>query len=811
MRKMILLLLFVLSVALYSEMIIEHNQPYVAYKDSVLNLDIFIDGNWQELVEFFVYYRERGEVAYNSIEVDLQSGVNGEYKVPIAISQFARGLEYYIEVKTLEDDKITYPSQQATLNPILVQVIEEKKSSDLVILSDLQDVELGSDFSLSVSIFTIKDEIDFDSINFYINGRNQTKKLLITPTLLVYNQKDIEESFNFQITAKKINGQMIDTGLQRVSVKQKMFTYQLPYNLRGSVNYKGNTNSFSYDDTANSSSESSSNTHSAILLASGHNRYSRINSRIYLSSLENSDRQSVNRYSFDFKVPHLDFYLGDKTPYISEFTMNNSNIRGFGGKLHFKYFLLESFWGSSSRAISTKEEQDQVIPGTFKRQAGVIRMALGNKNAFQFGLNIAKNKDKISSLDYNDYYIPSSVTREDDQDKQIINPVDNLVFSSDVKLSSPSKLFNFGAEFAISAYNSNIIDGAISEDELENDVGGDLPFDPESIDGFFVINKNTEPLSLTTSNLAYKVYSSLYISGNLFSINYSRVGSSFNSLSAKNVNTDTHEFTFADNINFHNTVFVDFSYNRVSDNLSENLATTNVYSNYQLNSVFRKDKFPILRLNFNKGRTSIENNDIFEVNEDDPLTQITDEAQEYRTTAYGAGIGYSFDKVPYLPFSLDFDYQNSLDEDDLRDMYEFENNSFYVRYNARMTAIPLKTLLSYNFTKSTGHIAYLSSAKEDTFYYQKQDWDRQSMRLNLQYNIDFLKLVPFFDYRMTNNQNLEDSDSDNSYTSTSFGLSYYPFKLTSITSSLTLKDRNYDQTESGYSAVNWYLNIVQKF
>ncbi len=810
-KKIIIFLIIVLCSTLYSEIIIEHNQSYVAYKDSVLSLNILIDGNWQEVTELNIFYRERGEVAYNLINVDVQSGLNGEYNVGIPISQYARGLEYYIEGKTASNETITYPAEQATLNPVLVQVISEERTSDFVILNDMNDLEQGEDFSLSVSLFSIKDEIDYESIDFYVNGRIRTKKLIITPTLLVYNVENIQDSFNFQLKAKTLTGDVLDSGIQKVSVKQKMFTYELPYNLRGNVNYKGNTNSFSYDNSNNSSSESTSSSHSAILQVSGHNRYSKINSRIYLSSLESSEKQAVNRYSFDLKVPHFDLYLGDKTPYISEFTTNSSNIRGLGGKLHFKYFLLESYWGSTARALSTKEDGALYIPGTFKRESGVIRLALGNKNAFQFGINLSKNKDRISSLDYDDYYIAHLNGKEDSEDKQIINPIDNLVFSTDFKLSTPRKLFSFGGELAISAYNSNIIDGAISEDELEEDVGGDLPFDPESIDGFFVINKNTEPLSLTTANLAYKMYSSLYIAGNLFSVNYSRVGSAFNSLTARNINKDTHEFTFADNINFHNTVFVDFSFNRTSDNISENLATTNVNSNYQVNTIFRKEKYPVLRANANIGRTSIENNDIFEINEEDPLTEIVDEAQEYRTRAYGGGIGYTFDKVPYIPFSLDFDYQYSLDEDDLRDLYEFENNSFFIRYKSKLAFIPLTSQFSYNYTKSEGFQAFVTSAKEDNFYYDDQEWKRSSMRVKFEYDIDFLKLTPFFDYRLTNNENQLDDSEDNSYSATSFGLSYYPYRLTSLTTSLTLKDRTYETGDADYSAVNWYLNIIQKF
>lgn len=798
MRKIILFVLLVLSLSLYSEITIEHIEPYVGYKNSELNLDITIEGNWQDVVELIVYYRERGEVAYNLLSVDLQSSQNGDFEATVPVSEFSRGFEYYIEATTTDDQVVTYPATQPNLSPIIVQIIENVMSTDFVILNDLKGIEAGSELSLSVSLYNIQNNIDYSTIKFYKDGKDVTRDVIITPTLLVYNIDKLKKSFNFQITAKTNSGEILDSGEQFAQVKVKMFTHELPFNLRGSANYKGNTNTYSYDDSDYQGSERSTNTHSAILSVSGNNRYTRLNSRLYLSSLENSERQSVNRYSFDIGVPHANLYLGDKTPYLSEFTLNGTNVRGFGSKLNFTYFLIEGYWGNSAREISTKEIADNYVPGTFKRETGAIRLALGNINAFQFGINLAKNKDRISSLNYSDYYIPFSENGKDDEsDKLIIKPIDNIIFSTDFRLTTPKKLTNFGAEFALSAYNSNIIDGAISQEELENDLGEDMPFDPESLDGFFVINKNIEPLSISTANLAYKIYSSTYIAGNLISFSYSQVGSAFNSISAKNVNTDTKEFTVSDNINFHNTLFVDFSFNRVSDNLSENLATTNEYSNYRINSVFRKEKFPLLRANFNKGRTSIENNNVIEISND------FDESQEFRTTAFGGGISYDFKLIPVVPFSLDFDYQNSLDQDDLRESYEFENNSYYLRYRSKLTVVPFSTEIGYNLTNSTGYTEVNGNEKEE--------WNRSSVRVKLQYEFLDSKIIPFFDYRLSSNNNEDNSDLDNDYSATSFGLSYYPFKLTTLASSLTLKDRSYETDGADYSAVNWYLNIVQKF
>lgn len=802
MKRIILFALLVFSAALYSEIKIEHTEPFIGYKNSNLYLDFTVEGDWQEILEMIVYYRERGEVVFSNLSIDILTGSNGDYQAIIPVSEFSRGLEYYLEVKTKLDETITYPENQPTLNPIMVQIIENVIDNDFVVLNDLTDLEEGADFSLSVSLFNLQDKLDYESIKFFKDGKDATKEAIITPTLLVYSVSKLKKSFSFRITGLTVTGEKLDSGELTVNVKQKMFAYKLPFNVRGNVNFKGNTTSITYDDVDNVINQRPTDTYSSIFNVSGNNRYAYLNSRIYLSSLEDSDRQSVNRYSFDVRIPHYSLYLGDKTPYLSEFTLNGTNVRGFGSKLNFKYFLLEGYWGSSARKIDTIRNGRNYQPGTFKRETGAVRIALGNQNAFQIGLNIAKNKDRVSSLDYDDYYIPPDEPwRINPNDKQIINPVDNIVFSTDFKLNSPRNLYSLGAEMALSGYNSNIIDGAISQEELEDDIGADLPFDPESVDGFFIINKNIEPLSITTANLAYKINSSLYIAGNLFSLNYSRVGSAFNSLSARNINTDTQQLTFSDNINFHNTIFVDFSYNRVTDNLSENLATTNEFSNYSVNSIFRKEKFPILRASFNKGRTSIENNDEIEAN--------FDEAQEFRSIAFGGGIGYSFDMIPYVPFSLDLDYQNSLDQDDLNDSYEYENNSFYIKYKSKMTLIPLTTEISSNYTNSTGytHAPYL----DDSIEIADDEWRRYSTRLKLQYEFVNPKVVPFLDYRISRNNNENDSDKDDKYTATSVGLSYYPFKLTSLTSSFTFKDRSYENVNSDYSALNWYLNIVQKF
>lgn len=812
-RITVIFLLLLLSMTVYSEIVIEHSEPYIGYKGIDLKLDISITRGMSELQELNVYYRERGEVAFNVIAVDGQSGVNGDFVIYMPISKHARGLEYYLEALAVNGAKYTYPLDMQTLKPISVSIIEPVVENDFVVLNELDKIEEGSDFSLSISLYNIKDNLDYSTIKAYRDKRDVTKELLITPSLLVYSVNKINKDFNFKITANTLNGKPLESEDLRIKVKKKIYNYELPLNIRGNVNYKGSTTNISYDDETQSNSESSTNSHSTIVSVSGNYEFLSVNSRLYLSSLENSEKQSVNRYMFDAQIPHFKMYLGDTSPYLSEYTLNSTNIRGWGSRLYFKYLTLEGYMGNSAREISTKfnEDKNLTTPGTFKRETSAIRLAFGNHNAFQFGINVAKNKDKISSLKEVDYYIPITSTRptkDDDADQlQIINPVDNIIFSTDFKITTPRKLYTLGAEVALSAYNSNIMDGVMTQEEIESDLGETIPFDPESIEDLFIINKNVEPFGVGLENMAYKVYTNAYIAGNFVTISLSRVGSAFNSLSARSVRNDAKEFTISDNINFHNTVFVDFSYNRVTDNLSKMLATTDEYSNYHVSSVFRKENLPILRANFDKGRTSVANNGSLNMGID------FDESQEFRTSTFGGGIGYDFTVLPEMPFSLDLDYAKNINEDDLRETFKFENDSYVFRYKGKLIPYPLSTEFSYNLTNSTNTTEEFrgNSKQLRDVIMVSEDWNRNSVRIKLAYELWDAKLIPFFDFKHSSNKNDLDGDKDYSQKATSIGFKFSPLKLTSINSNLTFKNNSYEIAGKDYSAVNWYMNIVQKF
>ena len=162
---------------------------------------------------------------------------------------------------------------------------------------------------------------------------------------------------------------------------------------------------------------------------------------------------------------------------------------------------------------------------------------------------------------------------------------------------------------------------------------------------------------------------------------------------------------------------------------------------------------------------------------------------------------------------LDLDYAKNINDDDLRDTFKFENDSYIFRYKAKFIPIPLSTELSYNLTKST-HITYEdrgNSQQRQNLTKVSEDWNRNSVRIKLAYEFLEAKLIPFFDFRYSNNTNDFDKANDYNHNATSIGVRYSPLKLTSINSSLSFKNNSYEIEGKDYSAVNWYLNILQKF
>jgi len=266
------------------------------------------------------------------------------------------------------------------------------------------------------------------------------------------------------------------------------------------------------------------------------------------------------------------FYLtlGDHKSKMNSFLLSNKNVLGIHSKLNFKSFRLLFTHGNVKRKVDGKIvkiikdsiEQDSLsIAGTFKQKNNSVRLELGNPQSFVMGFGFAKNKDDIGSLD-EEYY------RVLDDSLLIVNPKDNLMFGMDFRLSLINNRFVLGSEVAMSLYNDNIIDGAISLDDFDEDI--DLPVDPHDFENIFVINESMIPLKPGMANIALKSYLRMFFYRNLLNISFTNIGSSFNSLSTNNIQKDVMIISFNDNLMLmKNRLTLNFGFNLASDNVDD--------------------------------------------------------------------------------------------------------------------------------------------------------------------------------------------------------------------------------------------------
>ena len=359
------------------------------------------------------------------------------------------------------------------------------------------------------------------------------------------------------------------------------------------------------------------------------------NSNIKVTSQENQLYQPRNVYGFNFGINEIfNFRIGDSNPRISHFTLNGKRVRGLELGLNYKWLSIKYVKGELNRAVqgSIEDAYSYTVKTdtsgskylaldrsgyTFKQNLSTFRLALGEGDKFQLGLNLLKARDDTSSVNYRIsdaqiYYEPTSLGSVDglesgrvytlsqlDEKAKIIDPKnwsgigpkDNIVLSSDMGLNLFSKRLRLDGEIAFSMTNNNIWGGPITlagldtlvDDSVDNSLSSfdlsDFP-DPSDYEKFIIINSNLAPLvpidinafgdsstiSITDAifsmpSLAYRGRMVTNFFGNYLAVEYSQIGSEFNSLANPYLVKNKRGWSITDKIKlFQNRLMLSLGY-----------------------------------------------------------------------------------------------------------------------------------------------------------------------------------------------------------------------------------------------------------
>ncbi len=778
-------LLFIL-VPLFSEIIFNHEQPLNLVRGKRIILDLEIREGFSDVEKVTIFFRQAGETAYSEKEMEAGSESNPNYSsIMSEFAGYSSNAEYYFEVQSKAGNIITYPSIQPEMNPLRISVYTpQNENNGFVLLSpDAAYSDVTENFLIAISIFAISDEIEHNSIKLFFDGKDVTSESKIFTNALTYQASNVKPGrHSYYVKANLIGGSAIESVHWITSVADRGF--ELPMDLTGRALL-----SMRYMNTSHNTLDDSDKSANFLLSLKGSHEWLRFKSKLYLSSLETSSAQAVNKYSLAFYIPHFDLTIGDHAPKMNSFLLSCKNVQGIHTKLDFKSFRLLFTHGNLKRSVDGKVIQDTLISsGTFKQKNNSLRLEFGNPQKFVMGFGFAKNKDDIGSLDEQYYNLNDSLS---------ISPKDNLVFGTDFRLSLMNQRLVVGSEVAMSLFNENIIDGAISLDDFEEDIN--LPIDPLDFENIFVINESMVPYKPGMASIALKSYLRLFFYRNLLNISLTKIGSSFNSLSTNYLQKDAMIISFNDNLMLmNNRLALNFGFNLSSDNVGNTKDNTSTSTAIFTQAMYKPNDEMYFNININTSGSE----DGFVPDEDDPVSTAVD----IRSTMIGFGTGYYMKQISNAPTRLSLNFSNSLNKDDANSTFEYQRNNITLSAKTAFEQLPLTTLFSYTFTLNDNS----QIVKQDTLtIFVKEASNYNSIFMRGELDLMESQLRPYLDFRFNFFKGDIDSQAAQMF---NIGTSYEIMSNSLISADAGFKMyQNAEDPDSDYSRFNFKMKISQKF
>ncbi|HPR16655.1 MAG TPA: hypothetical protein PLD62_00240 [Candidatus Cloacimonadota bacterium] len=768
MRVFFIAILTLFVFTLSAEIILNHDPILSVPQGDEIGIDLEVREGVEAIRKITLFYREQGDLAYKEIELDPGSVSETvfTFSIPDADS-YQAGIEYFFQVETNSSEMVTLPAFNPQTTPFLLNIVkpEQPLTTAFILLSpDQEYTDFSRDFVIAVSYFALQKSIDPASIKFLLDGKDASDKAEIYSNMLIYKVGKLAGGkHDFQIVALLQDGSEVKSEKWQMKIVRK--------NWRSGLNLTGKAvlNTFTAFDV--SDQISNENRANLLLTMSGKQKWLGFNGRIYLSSLETENAQPVNRYSLSFLTKVLNVTAGDQSPDYSTFLLSGTNVRGFHSNLHFTNFRLKASYGKSNRAVDGRESFDA---GTFATNTLGMRAEFGKTDGFTWGIGLTKNKDEVSSLAQKYIFADSSFTTF------AVQPQDNVILGTDFSWALFRSRLLLGGEVAISFLNRNIYDGAMSIEEIEDslDIHLDLPFDPVDLEDFLVINQYLEPFTPGLKNIAYKTWLRTYFWRNFLNVNYSAVGSSFNSLSSNYLQSDTAVLGINDNINvIKNKLNLNLSLNFISDNLNDEKDVTTKTASYNTQVTYRFNPEVDFRVAFSQNTTDNSGDDDLE------------------SSIISVGTGYDWKewKTAETRFSFNFmNYNNNFDLTDSTD-YDYTKNNFVFSARSNFSELPLETMLSYTFSQ------------ED-----KNDISQNYNSLYLKGILSLLEdnLKPYCDLQLMK----FGGDSETQSMLFNLGTGYQLFKQTLLSTNLGGKIfKDNDDKDKDYNNLTWRFKIVQHF
>lgn len=799
MRKVILILLAVVFSTLLYSVTIQHVCPktFIFNQDAQLMVEV-VQG-MSDIAEMTLHYRVVGDQHWLTEIVEQENEGSVYYKVTIPAKYLnTETVEYYFSIELNHGTVENFPAQDGTtpnytLNP---DFASGETSPGFVLLTDEPSVTADNGYLLVVSWFALVGEIDESSIEVWVGGKNVTSAAQISAPTIVYKETNPAPGDRKAIIRAQLGSKSIHSQVWTTQIMPGQGRVARPFNLRGNVNFASNYYDYSTAPAWGMVPENNATTWADLYATYG---IMDIQTHIYKSSLEHSNKQPVDRYTLGLQLPFFDLFVGDNTPNISQLTLYGKNVRGIYSKLHNKHVALILSQGEAVRKTTSELDFDPLTAGiqpsgTFKQEAIGARLQFGNENGFMTGLNMSRHRDIISSLD-SLYYMYNKIVDGQNQTVYTATAKDNAVLSYDLRINIPEQKTTVGGEIAGSLLNYNAIPGAITQADLETYTGEDIPFDPSEYSNLFVLNKNMEPFLPSRANLAWMGYMRTYFWNNLLGIQYAETGSAFNALGTYYQMQDSKALTFNDQFNLSRYFVLSGGLNWTEDNLMQHKSETNTSLSWNAQTLLQLPRLPYLKAAY---FTSLGNN---RVNSEITTTKI--DKYERKSNSLSFGMGYNISQIRYVPTQLDISYRMGADNCDKTDTLDVvtpqtdnENSGLSLTMYNRFALIPL-----------TLQFALSSNQQKELLTPLKNN--NLNLLFGAGYSLWNSRIKPYLNYRTIS---LSGDQNKQHYGYFTLGVDTLPLKSLSLNTSVAFQEySNQTSSNSDYDTFTWRMLLTQRF
>ncbi len=391
--------------------VLVHQPPVEAEAGKPLPLSATITDAASPVAQVSLYYRSIGGLSYRE-EIMQGAGVSYSAQVP-ASSVTEDGLEYYLEARNQAGERGTSPLLNPSTAPHRVLVRRPAKGPELELLFPDDGATLTAEEAMVVvRIDSGASQTDLASLKVVFDETDVTASVEKTPTLLTFvPPANLAPGLHgLQVTVRNAEGKesKSPTWSFTVSTPEAAAAWKAEQEAAAKLAaFRGNLRAeMQYTSLGKKPADT-------LYLAQPEGWLHRVNLNFsggseawqflgtgYLTSEEAPGRQPVNRFRLDVVNPALAVSLGDTYPVFTDFTLNNSFIRG--GYLRWTM-------GDASQAHSELhlaggwnllpiEGRDPDTAGTFERLAGGFRWLSDLWPGIGFSLNADAIVDSAQSI-----------------------------------------------------------------------------------------------------------------------------------------------------------------------------------------------------------------------------------------------------------------------------------------------------------------------------------------------------------------------------------------------------------------------------